>query len=29
MPSIRQLTAHLKVSRNTIETAYHQLQSEG
>lgn len=29
MPSIRQLTAHLKVSRNTVETAYQQLQSEG
>jgi GntR family transcriptional regulator / MocR family aminotransferase len=29
MPSIRQLTAHLKVSRNTIEAAYQQLQSEG
>jgi GntR family transcriptional regulator / MocR family aminotransferase len=29
MPSIRQLTTHLKVSRNTVETAYQQLQSEG
>lgn len=29
MPSIRQLTAHLKVSRNTVEAAYQQLQSEG
>lgn len=29
MPSIRQLTLHLKVSRNTVETAYQQLQSEG
>lgn len=29
MPSIRQLTVHLKVSRNTIEAAYQQLQSEG
>lgn len=29
MPSIRQLTNHLKVSRNTIEAAYQQLQSEG
>lgn len=29
MPSIRQLTSHLKVSRNTVETAYQQLQSEG
>jgi GntR family transcriptional regulator/MocR family aminotransferase len=23
MPSIRQLTIHLKVSRNTVEAAYH------
>jgi len=29
MPSIRQLTLHLKVSRNTVEAAYQQLQSEG
>ncbi|MDN4493576.1 PLP-dependent aminotransferase family protein [Ureibacillus aquaedulcis] len=29
MPSIRQLKTHLKVSRNTIEAAYQQLQSEG
>jgi GntR family transcriptional regulator / MocR family aminotransferase len=29
MPSIRQLTTHLKVSRNTVEAAYQQLQSEG
>lgn len=29
MPSIRQLTTHLKVSRNTVESAYQQLQSEG
>lgn len=29
MPSIRQLTMHLKVSRNTVEAAYQQLQSEG
>ncbi len=29
MPSIRQLTIHLKVSRNTVEAAYQQLQSEG
>lgn len=29
MPSIRQLTAHLEVSRNTVESAYQQLQSEG
>lgn len=29
MPSIRQLTSHLKVSRNTVEAAYQQLQSEG
>ncbi|WP_206023800.1 MocR-like pyridoxine biosynthesis transcription factor PdxR [Saccharibacillus alkalitolerans] len=29
MPSIRHLMTHLKVSRNTIETAYQQLQSEG
>ncbi|WP_102273401.1 MocR-like pyridoxine biosynthesis transcription factor PdxR [Cytobacillus massiliigabonensis] len=29
MPSIRQLTIHLKVSRNTVESAYQQLQSEG
>jgi len=29
MPSIRQLTAHLKVSRNTVEAAYQQLQAEG
>ena len=29
MPSIRQLMIHLKISRNTVETAYQQLQSEG
>ncbi|RQW73628.1 PLP-dependent aminotransferase family protein [Lysinibacillus composti] len=29
MPSIRQLTTHLKVSRNTVVSAYEQLQSEG
>jgi GntR family transcriptional regulator / MocR family aminotransferase len=29
MPSIRQLTLHLKVSRNTVEAAYQQLQAEG
>ncbi|KKB36877.1 PLP-dependent aminotransferase family protein [Bacillus thermotolerans] len=29
MPSIRQLTTHLKVSRNTVEAAYQQLQAEG
>jgi GntR family transcriptional regulator / MocR family aminotransferase len=29
MPSIRQLTLYLKVSRNTVEAAYQQLQSEG
>lgn len=29
MPSIRQLTNHLKVSRNTVEAAYQQLQAEG
>jgi len=29
MPSIRQLTTHLKVSRNTIEAAYQQLKAEG
>ncbi|MFE8697696.1 PLP-dependent aminotransferase family protein [Cytobacillus sp. FJAT-53684] len=29
MPSIRQLTTQLKISRNTVETAYQQLQSEG
>lgn len=29
MPSIRQLMTHLKVSRNTVEAAYQQLQSEG
>ncbi|WP_042374896.1 MocR-like pyridoxine biosynthesis transcription factor PdxR [Neobacillus jeddahensis] len=29
MPSIRQLMIHLKVSRNTVEAAYQQLQSEG
>ena len=29
MPSIRHLTIHLKVSRNTVEAAYQQLQSEG
>ncbi|WP_318505776.1 PLP-dependent aminotransferase family protein [Bacillus sp. T3] len=29
LPSIRQLTNHLKVSRNTVEAAYQQLQSEG
>ncbi len=29
MPSIRQLTTHLKVSRNTVESAYQQLQAEG
>lgn len=29
MPSIRQLTTHLKISRNTVEAAYQQLQSEG
>lgn len=29
MPSIRQLTIHLKISRNTVEAAYQQLQSEG
>lgn len=29
MPSIRQLTTHLQVSRNTVEAAYQQLQSEG
>lgn len=29
MPSIRQLATHLKVSRNTVESAYQQLQSEG
>jgi GntR family transcriptional regulator / MocR family aminotransferase len=29
LPSIRQLSLHLKVSRNTVETAYHQLIAEG
>lgn len=29
MPSIRQMTTHLKVSRNTVVLAYQQLQSEG
>lgn len=29
MPSIRQLALHLKVSRNTVDTAYQQLISEG
>lgn len=29
MPSIRQLTNILKISRNTIEAAYQQLQAEG
>lgn len=29
MPSIRQLTIFLKISRNTVEAAYQQLQSEG
>ncbi|WP_374724231.1 MocR-like pyridoxine biosynthesis transcription factor PdxR [Calidifontibacillus erzurumensis] len=29
MPSIRQLATHLKVSRNTVVTAYQQLESEG
>lgn len=29
MPSVRQLSTHLKVSRNTVEAAYQQLQSEG
>ncbi|NRD78058.1 PLP-dependent aminotransferase family protein [Bacillus sp. BRMEA1] len=29
MPSIRQLSIYLKISRNTVETAYQQLQSEG
>lgn len=29
MPSIRQLMQHLKISRNTVEVAYQQLQSEG
>lgn len=29
MPSIRELTANLNVSRNTVETAYQQLQAEG
>jgi GntR family transcriptional regulator / MocR family aminotransferase len=29
LPSIRQLSMHLKVSRNTVETAYQQLIAEG
>lgn len=29
LPSIRQLSAHLKLSKNTIETAYQQLVAEG
>ncbi|HLO12282.1 MAG TPA: PLP-dependent aminotransferase family protein [Pseudoneobacillus sp.] len=29
LPSIRQLSLHLKVSRNTVETAYQQLIAEG
>jgi GntR family transcriptional regulator/MocR family aminotransferase len=29
LPSIRQLSAHLLLSKNTVETAYQQLQAEG
>ncbi|WP_442593530.1 MocR-like pyridoxine biosynthesis transcription factor PdxR [Neobacillus sp. D3-1R] len=29
LPSIRQLALHLKISRNTVETAYQQLIAEG
>lgn len=29
LPSIRQLSLHLKISRNTVETAYQQLIAEG
>ncbi|MFE8699293.1 PLP-dependent aminotransferase family protein [Cytobacillus sp. FJAT-54145] len=29
LPSIRQLSLHLKVSKNTVETAYQQLLAEG
>ncbi|MFD2443989.1 PLP-dependent aminotransferase family protein [Bacillus sp. CGMCC 1.16607] len=29
LPSIRQLALHLKISRNTVETAYQQLHAEG
>jgi GntR family transcriptional regulator/MocR family aminotransferase len=29
LPSIRELSAHLKVSKNTVETAYQQLSAEG
>ncbi len=29
LPSFRQLATHLKVSRNTVEAAYQQLQAEG
>ena len=29
LPSKRKLAAHLKISQNTIETAYAQLQAEG